>query len=392
VPADTLRSLLAEPRAPDPPGPAPRDWALVGVCIAAATVETVLRTDLAWRPFALGLVAALALLLPWRRTHPLIVTALAFGSVSVVDAVMLFVDVEWEALGTGVFLLIVPYALTRWGSGREVATGLALLVLPVTITALNGEVIGDLIGGVVVLSLAAALGAGARYQQVSRQQEVHRIRSLERELLARELHDTVAHHVSAIAVRAQAGRAVSPTDPSAALDALVVIEEEASRTLEEMRSMVGALRDGERADLAPQHGIADLERLAAAAGDSPKVEVELSGDLDDLRPSIDAAVYRLAQEAITNAVRHARRASLVRVQICGEPDTIRLVVSDDGHGSPIAPVPGFGLVGMEERARLLGGTFEAGPASGSGSGTGSGQASRHGWTVSASLPRHGSAS
>ena len=102
------------------------------------------------------------------------------------------------------------------------------------------------------------------------------------------------------------------SDPAAALDALAVIEEEASRTLTEMRAMVGALRQGEEPDLAPQRGVADLQRLASGPAERPRVQVELSGDLDGLGPSVDAALYRLAQESITNALRHARHATRVQ--------------------------------------------------------------------------------
>ena len=113
----------------------------------------------------------------------------------------------------------------------------------------------------VFLSLPAALGAAMRYRTRSRLRESDQVRLREREQLARELHDTVAHHVSAIAIRAQAGRTVAASRPDAAVDALEVIEEAASRTLAELRALVGALRDGEEADLAPQRGVADIARL-----------------------------------------------------------------------------------------------------------------------------------
>jgi signal transduction histidine kinase len=380
---DTVRRLLAQPRAPDPPGPAPRDWVLVAVVIAIAVGEAASRTDLLWRPFSLALTVALAATLPWRRVHPLGVVAIAFGAVSVADVVGLIRDVEWEGLGTAVFLLLLPYALTRWGSGREVAGGLAIVALPVVLTAFGGDPAGDVVGGALVLLLAATLGALARYQQASHVQELAGLRSRERAELARELHDTVAHHVSAIAVRAQAGRVLAASQPGAAADALVVIEEEASRALEEMRSMVGALRqsDGGPSDLAPQQGVRDIERLTRSTGPGPRIDVELVGDLADLRPSVDSAGYRLAQEAITNALRHARHPTLVRVQVAGDGDCVRLTVDDDGRGGPGgASASGFGLVGMAERAKLLGGTFEAGPRADGG------------WTVRAELPRHGATS
>src|SRR5262249_37300292 len=151
-----------------------------------------------------------------------------------------------------------------------------------------------------------------------------------------------------------------------------------SLALEEMRSMVGSLRRGDHAELRPQQGVRDLCRLERLdEGSGPRVRVTLAGEVDELRPSVDAACFRLAQEAITNALRHARRASEVQVRVDGGEDLVRLTVVDDGEaGSTSTPsASGFGLIGMAERAKLLGGTFDAGPnASG-------------GWTVEATLPR-----
>ena len=140
------------------------------------------------------------------------------------------------------------------------------------------------------------------------------IRSQERVGLARELHDMVAHHVSAIAVQAQAGRTLAGQRPEAALEALAVIEGEASRTLAEMRAMVRVLRDGAPAEYAPQPGVADLVSLARR-DPVPVVDVEVPDDLDELPLQVDAAVYRLAQEALTNALRHARNASRVEIRV-----------------------------------------------------------------------------
>lgn len=377
MPVQTLRSLWAEPRAPDPPGPAERDWLLVGAWITAATIETLVRPDLAWRPLSLAVVVLAALTLPWRRVHPFPVVAIAFGTISVLDLVAFARGVEWEGLGSGIFLLLLLFTLARWGSGREVVAGLAVLAIPLTLTALRGAPVGDVVGGVLVVLLAAALGGGARYLGASRRQELSALRSREREQLARELHDTVAHHVSAITIQAQAGRALAATRPSVAVEALAVIEEEASRALEEMRTMVGALRQGE-ADLTPQQGVHDIARLARGDGRAPRVEVELRGDLDGLRAAVDAALYRLAQESVTNALRHSREATVVRVQVDGGEDVVGLRVDDDGLPVGGAATPGgFGLVGMAERVELLGGTFAAGPRT------------DRGWSVRAELPRRG---
>lgn len=378
---NAFHSLWAEPRAPDPTARVWRDWALVGVLVPMAVLEGSLRDEVVWRPVALVLAIGLVFPLLWRRTNPLAAVAVAFGAVIVVDVAALLGAAGPVGLYTNAYVLLFPYSLFRWGSGREAVIGLAIMLIAGGL-GIAGDYTGavDAVLGSVILLFPAALGASIRYRANSRLREVDQVKLLEREQLARELHDTVAHHVSAIAIRAQAGRVVAASHPDAAVDALQVIEEEASRTLAEMRTMVGALRQGEEADLAPQRGVADIERLARSAGDSPHVDVELSGDLDDLRPSVETAIYRLAQESITNAVRHARHATSVKVSVVGDDRSVRLTVSDDGESSSFsASSSGYGLAGMTERAKLLGGSLEAGPSPG------------RGWTVDAVLPRNGTA-
>ncbi len=375
-----VRSLRNEPRAAAPPVRVWRDWALVAVLVPAAVLEGILRTDVAWRPVALGLAVALVFPLLWRRTHPLAVVAVLFGAVIVLNLATL-IDGPATSVGlyTMIYVLLVPYALLRWGSGREVMIGLSIIVVAGVLgiaSDFNG--FGEAAAGFVFLMFPAVLGALVRFWTTSRTREIDQVRLREREQLARELHDIVAHHVSAMVIRAQAGRVVAPSDPGAALDALRVIEDEGSRTLAEMRIMVGALRDREDADLAPQNGIADIERLAGSLDDEPRVQVRLTGDLDALSPAVGAATYRIAQESVTNALRHARNATRIDVQVVGEDHAVRLTVHDDGepvHPSSVAP--GYGVVGMTERAALLGGTLAAGPRP------------DHGWVVDAVLPRAG---
>lgn len=378
--SDTVRQLWVEPRAsPPPPARVWTDWVLLALLVPVSVLEVFLRNDLGWPvvAFILGVPSIFALL--WRRTHPLTVVVIVFACHGASEAVLLLGADYSAMLYATAWLLILPYALFRWGSGRECMIGLAVMMLahvPNGSGAVNSIV--EVIAASVFLLFPAAVGLAVRYRLAYRVRAFDQVKLLERELLARELHDTVAHHVSAIIIQAQAGRTVASTDPDTAVRVLQVIEEEASRTLTEMRIMVGALRDGETAELAPQRGVADITKLARATGDSPLIAVRLTGGLDDIRPSVGAAVYRMAQESITNAVRHARHATRIEVLVTGDDDAIRLTVQDDGDPNPSAAGSiGYGLVGMSERAKLLGGTLQAGPSDG------------RGWTITAVLPRDG---
>jgi signal transduction histidine kinase len=287
-----------------------------------------------------------------------------------------------EQMYAQAYLLLLPYSLFRWGSGREAVIGSLIAAAKAGMSVAYGHLdLGGAIGGAAVLFATAALGVAFRYRARARMRELDQVKLLERGRLARDLHDTVAHHVSAIAIRAQAGLAVSASEPNAAADALRLIEGEASRALAEMRAMVRLLRTDRPPELAPNPGIADLERLAGRSRTGPSVGVEIGGDLDGLPPTVGTAIYRLAQESITNARRHARHATRIEVHVAVDETSVRLRVRDDGETSHRrqAASPGFGLIGMIERASLLGGTCEAGPDP------------DRGWTVSAVLPRGGSA-
>lgn len=378
---EALRSLWAEPRPVNPPRRVWRDWALVAVLATWSVAEAVLREDLTSRP--LVLLAVLVVLAPllWRRSHPLGAVAVSFGTLTAVDIARILLGEEAYLLSSISAVLVLAYALFRWGAGREAATGLGVILVWLVITHVADPMsTAEMAAGYGFFLFAAALGAAIRYHAKTRIREIDEARAREREQLARELHDTVAHHVSGIAIQAQAGRAVAASHPERATEVLAVIEDAAARTLTELRTMVGVLRATEEADFTPRPGVADLERLAGEADGGPPVHVELSGELDDLSPALDAALYRLAQESVTNARRHARCASRVTVRVVGNPERVQLTVDDDGDPStPVGNASGYGLIGMRERATLLGGTFHAGPTAG------------RGWRVEAMLPRAGTA-
>jgi signal transduction histidine kinase len=372
---NALRSLWAEPRAADAPERVSRDWALVGVLMVTALFEGVLRDDVPWRPFVTIVAVGLAPVLLWRRTRPLACVVAGFGTAMVLGLVTLAGGPRGVGLTSMIYILVLVYALVRWGSGREIAIGLTVVLVAAAIgTVADYSGPSDIIGGFGILAAAAAGGAAFRYRAESWRRALEQIRTQERVGLARELHDMVGHHVSAIAVQAQAGRAMAGQRPEAGLEALAVIEGEASRTLAEMRAMVRVLRDGAPAQFAPQPGVADLASLARREP-VPVVDVEVPGDLDELPLQVDAAVYRLAQEALTNALRHARHASRVEIRVVQGGGRLRLLVTDDGQIDPVRPSShGFGLLGMTERVQLLGGTLRAGPAP------------EGGWAVDAELP------
>ena len=376
---DVLRSLWVEPRPANPPDRGLRDWALVAAFTFWFVVEAVLREDMAPRLLlAIATLAAVAPL-PWRRTHPFVAAAVAFGLLTVVDIVRILTGSQGALPSCVSATLVLAYALFRWGSGREAAGGLGVILVWLAITNVaDSTSLADSVAAYAFFLFAAALGAAVRYRVRIRIRDIDEAKAREREQLARELHDTVAHHVSGIAIQAQAGRAVAAAHPERAIEALATIEDAATRTLTELRAIVGVLRASQDTEFAPQAGLAEVEQLATDGQAHPIVEVMLSGEFDDLSPAVGAAIYRLAQESITNARRHARHATRVAVAVTGDDDQVRLTVDDNGSTAVSSRAPaGYGLVGMHERATLLGGTFQAGPTAG------------RGWRVEASLPRTG---
>lgn len=225
--------------------------------------------------------------------------------------------------------------------------------------------------------LGLAPGVYLRWRAADRQARVRRVRAEERLAIARDLHDVVAHEVTGIVVRVQALRHVADRRPELVGEALPEIEEAGTRALESMRGMVSRLRGPEEEAPLTSDPVDGLWSLATPAGPGhPEVSVRLEGPVPELPAAVGTAVWRIAQESVTNALRHARGASRVDIEVRAEADEATLRVVDDGRGGARAGGPsggGHGLVGMAERARVLGGELAAGP---------SGQ----GWTVSATIP------
>jgi signal transduction histidine kinase len=191
----------------------------------------------------------------------------------------------------------------------------------------------------------------------------------ERARIARELHDIVAHHLSVITIESEAARLTSPELSPDAGGRFEAIASTAREALTETRRLLGVLREDARdgADRAPQPGLAQLDALierAQASGSA--VRFIRQGKVAQLPAGVDLAAYRIVQEALTNARRHAPGAS-VDVELAYRDAALDLRVRDYGRGALDGePVEGHGLMGMRERAALAGGTFSAGPAEGGG--------------------------
>lgn len=184
----------------------------------------------------------------------------------------------------------------------------------------------------------------------------------ERLRIARELHDVVAHHVTAMSVQAAAARRLIERDPDAATASLKQVESSARAAVRDLRSMVLTLRDTDDAP-APEPTLADLAPLVTTARNKgQRATYEEIGTIPELTPAAELALYRAAQEGLTNAAKHAGPHATVHVRMRGLPDAVELEIADDGRGTATTlPGTGTGLIGMRERITAVGGTLEAGP-------------------------------
>ncbi|HEU5352929.1 MAG TPA: sensor histidine kinase [Actinocrinis sp.] len=210
------------------------------------------------------------------------------------------------------------------------------------------------------------LHAQAERRAQARIDEALRTVTQERMRIARELHDVVAHSMSVIAVQAGVGHHVIGVRPDEAAKALAAIETTSRAALREMRALLGVLREEtpeeEAEDLLAAPGLADLALLAERTGRAGlRVELRFTGEPWELPPAMDLAGYRIAQEALTNVVKHAG-TDQARVQVVYGRGEVEIEVTDDGVGPGAAVMTGgHGLVGMRERVALYGGEFAAGP-------------------------------
>jgi signal transduction histidine kinase len=190
----------------------------------------------------------------------------------------------------------------------------------------------------------------------------------ERTRIARELHDVVAHRVSLMTVQAGAAKTVAAEDPQAALRAMEAVEHAGRQALDELRHLLGVLRpSADGGSLGPQPGLLDVPRLVDQFREAGlDVSLSVSGATTDLPARVDLSAYRIIQEALTNVLKHAGPGAQSDVRISIDVSTVAIEISDDGQAVTSLPGSGHGIMGMRERAVLLGGSLAAGPLPGGG--------------------------
>jgi signal transduction histidine kinase len=275
-----------------------------------------------------------------------------------------------QLTGDAVAWMCDLYALAVWTRWRTFAVLMAVYVLgDIALWPFGGGSAGGagfflLISSIVIVLVRLGIQSRDRRADLAeREREVAAREAVveERARIARELHDAIAHNVSMMVVQAGAERRVLDEDQESTRDVLETVEEIGRNALTEMRRLVGMLRTDDDDPLAPQPGLDDLPTLVGQVREAGlPVELAIEGPRRALPVGLELSAYRIVQEALTNALKHAGEArATVRVRY-GE-DSLELEVVDDGAGAHGAAVGGgHGLVGMRERVALYGGRFEAG--------------------------------
>ncbi|MFY1692746.1 sensor histidine kinase [Plantactinospora sp. WMMB782] len=372
---------------------------LLGVVLANSMGSFPLGDPPAW-PEQLGWTVAGSLPLIWRRSHPEL-------STSVIAAVFIAAQVRHnpDVFVASASLFVAVYTLGAWGRDRRLSARLRIgiivamftwLVIAAGLSIASAESSFPGAAGPISPLVAAAittvlfnlaffliayllgnrtwtsalrqheLEVQAEELRRSRAENAERAVTRERVRIARELHDVVAHHVSVMGVQASASRRVMDKDPAKAKLALAAVEQSARTAVDELRRMLGVLRDAGAGDAALGYGLDQVDSLFQGARDAGlAVEYSVHGTPVPLPESISLAGYRVVQEAVTNTIKHAR-ANAVDVRIRYLRREVEVEVTDDGRTAPASPRTrpggggGLGLIGMRERVAAHDGSLEVG--------------------------------
>jgi signal transduction histidine kinase len=361
---------------------AKRYWfdALVVAGIAASIAVAVAdqhKKDGPDGPLWFDVLASIAFLVPFffRRRYP-------FGgpaAVGVILAAVSFVDTGFVNDEFTTFLsgIAVAFMFGMLKERNQALAGAAVLVGTVAVIAHNqGDHPGDFVFPSIVFGVSWTVGfvlgqklregseAKERAERLEREREEQARIAVaeERARIARELHDIVGHSVSVMTVQAAGVRSLLKPEQEREREALEIIEQTGREALAEMRRLVGVLRRPEEGPaLAPQPSLEHVEKLVSQAREAGlPVKLRVEGDPVQLPAGVDLTAYRLVQEGLTNAIKHAR-AEHAEVVVRYGDGRVELMVSDDGRGGGGGVKGGNGLVGMRERVSVYGGELDAGP-------------------------------
>jgi signal transduction histidine kinase len=363
---------------------------VVDTCIAVGLAVLAVAGPLLGPRSVFGEVAPVAILLLLLQTLPLIARRRAPLAVFAITLTATLAHAAFGAPGQAESFgsLLALYTVASLRDRRTaIAATIATIVTIVIAVSLREAPTANLPAvaqNTIAIVVAAILGDATRARRLyaraleersaillsEREERARLAVSEERERIARELHDVVAHHLSVVVIQAGAGLRAFERRPEKAREALTAIDSTARQALGEMRRMLGFLSvDAGGRNLAPMPGLAQLESLVEQVRSAGlPVELSMEGPARALDPGVDLSAYRIIQEALTNTLRHAGDAR-ARVSITYEPSALRLEVVDDGrNGTGAHPVraietkhDGRGLIGMRERVALFGGELEVGP-------------------------------
>ena len=365
-----------------------RDWRAIDrlfvvflVAVAAVDLATNSNRE---GPLALNLavMTAIAISFAWRRSRPFVTVLCTFGG--------LLTMALWLTEPPNLFAAVLMLVTAGYAAGRHLPSRRAVHALAIGTVAMLGLSIAfdpnDIffpvaffwivpwLAGRTIRSqtfLARELAEKAERAEHARGEEERRAIALERSRIARELHDVLAHNLSVMVVQAAAARRIIDANPEQAVEVARLIERTGREALAEIRHLFGAVRRGEGEDLSGPPSIARIDQLARRARAAGlKVELRVLGEAVQLPPGIDLTAYRIVQEALTNALKHAGSAR-ASVTVAYEPNEVVLTIEDDGEAPRDADDlrdagGGHGLVGMRERVALYGGLVQAGRRRGGG--------------------------
>jgi signal transduction histidine kinase len=343
----------------------PTDVLVPAAITAVAAFELMMVRPEGWG-YALVLETGAALLLVWRRYWPLVTSTTAAGTL----LLMPWVGPQLDELATPILTLaLICYSLGRWIANLRGLVGIGLLLVMFLIDYLAVDARSHDFTDVVFVSTLAippyVFGRISRKlalqsEQLERQQALIRAEAVraERDRIARELHDVIAHSLSAMVVQTAAAQDLVRESPDRAAALLQSVADTGRRALEESGRLLHLIRDGvDELGLRPAPGLSDIPALVKTfRGNGLDVEADLALPTEPLSGGVDVSAYRVVQELLTNALKYADGA--VRLSIESAPDRLRISCANPVGPTRAAPGSGLGLQGMAERVSLLGGTLD----------------------------------